>query len=245
VPTWFAVTLPDVTLVGLLLLPLGWLTGRDRVRRVGEPAMLGVALAGAIPLVLVIATGASLYDGVRHLLFLQPLLALGAAVGIRQAVIRAPRRWAALLVALTGLALTVTAIDAVRLHPYEHVYFNRLSGGIRAAEGRFELDYWGLSYREGAEWLAGRVQDDQPVAVASCSRPESTSHFLPARLRFAGSLRFGEVGPAGADYVLATALHDCGNVRPHGRVVNTVTRAGVTLLTVFEMAPRPGMVARP
>jgi hypothetical protein len=44
------------------------------------------------------------------------------------------------------------------LHPYEYIYFNRIFGGLPAAYDRFETDYFGLSLREGMEWI-NRVSD--------------------------------------------------------------------------------------
>ncbi|MGZ9222659.1 MAG: hypothetical protein ACXW4Q_11170, partial [Anaerolineales bacterium] len=49
------------------------------------------------------------------------------------------------LVILPGL------FASVRLHPYEYVYYNQFIGGVKGAVDRFELDYWGTSYREAAD----------------------------------------------------------------------------------------------
>ena len=58
------------------------------------------------------------------------------------------RGWACLVV-----AAGTTLVDVARLHPYEYAYFNRSFGGLPAAAGRFETDYWGVAYKEGFEWL--------------------------------------------------------------------------------------------
>ena len=56
-----------------------------------------------------------------------------------------------MLTAAAGLV----AYDIVTLHPYEYIYLNRLgAGGQTEASTRFETDYWGLSYKEGLDWLA-------------------------------------------------------------------------------------------
>ena len=40
------------------------------------------------------------------------------------------------------------------LHPYEYTYFNRLvAGGMEQANQRFEMEYWGTSFLEAADWL--------------------------------------------------------------------------------------------
>jgi hypothetical protein len=64
------------------------------------------------------------------------------------------------------LAALLPAILAIlRLHPYEYVYFNELTGGVRGAFRRYELDYWALSYREAAEYLDREASQETVVAV--------------------------------------------------------------------------------
>src|ERR1041384_5517648 len=53
------------------------------------------------------------------------------------------------LPAIRLLLLVVLAFPGlyaiVRLHPYEYIYYNSFVGGIRGADGHFELDYWRTS----------------------------------------------------------------------------------------------------
>jgi hypothetical protein len=57
-------------------------------------------------------------------------------------------REGALLAALCVLALAEPLVFLVRYHPQGNVFFNRLAGdGMRTVRDRFEVDYWGLSYR--------------------------------------------------------------------------------------------------
>ena len=133
-----------------------------------------------------------------------------------------------------GLSL-ITVVDAARLFPYEHVYFNRISGGLPAAEGNFELDYWGLAYREGAEWINENLPASSGIKIASCSSPESTSHFLSDDFRYVGSFFFGAEEPP--DFFMYTAPHDCGHWIPAGEVVHGVKRSGVPLLTIVRTTP--------
>jgi hypothetical protein len=58
----------------------------------------------------------------------------------------------------TGLALAGTAGQMVAAHPNQQVYFNCLAGS-QVATG-YELDYWGLSFRQGLEYVA--AHDKRP-----------------------------------------------------------------------------------
>jgi hypothetical protein len=46
------------------------------------------------------------------------------------------------------------AFEMIKIHPYQNLYFNFLAGKtLKEAGEKFELDYWGLSYREGLEYI--------------------------------------------------------------------------------------------
>src|SRR5690606_2528544 len=86
-------------------------------------------------------------------------------------------RIAAVAAVLGGLAaLSLPIIDMVRLHPYQYTHFNRASGGVRAAEGRYMLDYWGLSFKQAAAQLHATLAGQAPpqrwrAAVCGPQRP--------------------------------------------------------------------------
>src|SRR6185369_1804654 len=94
------------------------------------------------------------YDGLRHFLFLLPVAAVLAAMSFIEFLKNTksnPLRWG--IVAAAGLNMAVAAGHMARLHPYEYVYFNEMTGGLRGSEGKFDNDYWGASYKEAVEWL--------------------------------------------------------------------------------------------
>jgi hypothetical protein len=234
-PGWLYRTAPEATLIGLALAVTLLVFGKLPLKRFLQPVQLSAIVALGLPLLMVVLGRANLYDGARHFFFIQPLLAIGAAAGVVGAVTRVPR-WLSLgVLGVVGAAAVITFADAARLYPYEHVYFNRISGGLPAAEGQLELDYWGLSYREGAEWLNQNVPDPSGTAIASCSRPESTAHFLSDDFNYLGSHYFGV--EEFADFVLFTVPHDCGAMNLVGTVAYEVKREGVTLLTVVAAQP--------
>ncbi len=139
VPQWVWLVLPPVMLLGLAL----------SLVRLREPEVSGqvISLWGAVlfPIVYVIGTHATLYDGVRHLLFVLPPAAILASAGWIGA-----SRWAlpmARLAAFAALAVGVTepALFQWRNHPNQTAYIQPLAGGPRAAYARYDLDYWGNS----------------------------------------------------------------------------------------------------
>jgi hypothetical protein len=137
-PQWFLITLPLVLIAGLVLSLI-----RLRGGAPGRAGTLGLWAGVLFPVVYVIVVGATLYDGVRHLLFVVPLMAVLAASGWMLVLENERRavRVAACAVLLAGIARPVAF--ELRDHPNQAVYFNELAGGPSGAYGEYDMDYWG------------------------------------------------------------------------------------------------------
>jgi hypothetical protein len=249
-PNWFALTLPELYLVaglmGLVALGLLW-----RARPLPPETRLRLLQAGwlaGIPLLLVtgvVVRRMPLYDGLRHFLFLFPLLAalagVAAAAFFRSALPRGAR------LAGGGVLLAaclVTLVDMVRLHPYQSVYFNRLwAGGMKAGVDRYEGDYFCLSYKEGCEWLLRRYEGAscrEPIRVAGQSVQEQTDLYLRRTEEGRQLFRSVPVATGNPHYVLTTTRF-LDHLKTPGKLVFTAEREGAKLLYLFELhAPECG-----
>jgi hypothetical protein len=161
-PEWLLISTPPVVIAGAILSvsvarSRGWTLRRD--------ALWAVAV---LPVLLVIIRGSTLYDGIRHLLFVYPILVVLAASGWTAWLMERNPRWlrrgvAALLAA--GL-VNVLAFD-VRFHPNQTVYFNELVGGPRGAFARFEMDYWGNCVLQAVAWSAKMARlSGRPITIS-------------------------------------------------------------------------------
>jgi hypothetical protein len=131
----------------------------------------------------------------------------------------------------------------VRLHPYQAVYYNALVGGLSAANGRYETEYWGSSYREAALRLVREVEAEEGEAAAAqgwtvmlCTRPRASppilaSHYLPDGWEMT---KYREQ----ADFYLAFARWGCPEHVP-GRELFRVERQGVPLAVAKDLRPAP------
>ena len=240
-PKWFAMTLPEFYLVALLagLLALA-VALRARPRAWISPKGLALAfLVGSVgaPLIGAMVMRAGVYDAHRHFLFLMPPLAALAGVALSGGLDLLRSRQARVALLAVWLAgASVTARDMIAMHPYEYTYFNRLSGGLRAAAGRFEIDYWGASYEAGLAWLVQHVPKSRKVfRVANCSVPAQTEYYLERWAKAGEHFRFTE-NRKRADFLLATTRYGCH--KAEGEVLHTVEREGVPLLYVIRLRHR-------
>lgn len=237
-PTWFALTLPEIYIVAAVScgLCVCWRARRWQLERVWALAVLSLFVI--VPVLGVLATHPTLYDAHRHFLFLLPLLAALSGVALARALEN--RALPALVRAGIAGAWLVCAVqvasDMVRLHPYEYVYFNRLSGGLAAQRSRYETDYWGASYREGLAWVRDNITGSQHgrkrVTVSGCyGSREPLQYYLEEWPEM--HERFAHTGREGrAEIFLAITRDGCHHVR--GRVIHEVSRMGAPLLYVLQ-----------
>ena len=164
IPTWLAITTPP----GVLLLSLIGAAGvlRQTLTHPGEllrnptTRFEGLLVACVLlPVGAVIVLNTNVYDGWRQMYFLYAPLCLLAVAGLRR--LAGVCRWPALRAGVYGLAVAGLAgvvIEMVELHPYQHLYFNRLVDRHTPEylRGQYGMDYWLTAHREGLEYLLRR-----------------------------------------------------------------------------------------
>ncbi|MBF8255414.1 MAG: hypothetical protein HW375_321 [Anaerolineales bacterium] len=153
----------QTTLPALALAGFGVYLGLSR-KDSRRPEYLVTCLWFALPMVLAIALGTTLYDNGRHYLFMWTAGFLYAAVTLEWLL--ACRVPSAAKVAIVVAILLPGIVGILRLHPYEYVYFNELSGGVRGAVRRYELDYWATSYREAMDYVNREASPGAWIALA-------------------------------------------------------------------------------
>jgi hypothetical protein len=241
-PRWFLVTTSDVTLLVLGAVAAMALLGRLRPLSGwfrGESVVLIAAVAG--PPAVLVANHATLYDGLRHVLFIIPPLMAVLAHMLVSGLRAVPNHRVRLIAALVlALAAAVTIADMVRLHPYQYVYFNRIvAGGLRGAAGEYETDYWGASLKEAAEWTIANVPAtaDRPVRVGNACSPDLTGYFIAsdpsARVRFV-NVNVDDVKRGAVEIMLAITRGGRHEKLP-GEVLHRVERDGVALSYVIAV----------
>lgn len=196
-PTYFLVQLPELTSL-LFAVGLGVCareTWRSWRRRAELPlGMLLLVGATLLPPTYAILRGSTLYDGLRHFLFIMPPLACLAGVTFARscgALAVRRRSWARALAALGLLFVTDQVVALVQLHPYQHVFFNRVAGGTRPAVKRYETEYYGALYQElGKELSETLWQRDREAylnrnySIAACGSYLFISHNMPPNFRY-------------------------------------------------------------
>ena len=161
-PAWLAISTPLVILLGALLS-----AGRFRDRNWGSIRLAAIWAFILLPAIMAMAKRLSLYDGLRHMFFIIPPLAVLAAIGWDWVLRSTGGRVRAAAAFVLALGMAEPLIFQVRNHPNQAVYFSPVIGGPRGAFGRFEMDYWGNCVFQATDWAAQRAEEARmPVGVA-------------------------------------------------------------------------------
>lgn len=207
VPVWITISTP---LPYTLLFLLGCLTavftcaGHPRGALRMERPLLLCLLWFFAPILAIIALQSGIYQEWRHLFFVYPAFLLIALRGW-QLLARAMRGMTthALIVLwmLTAAALLPTARWVIRNHPFEYAYFSMPTSWV---QGAFDLDYWGLSYRQAFAYIF-RTSTSDSIGVYA----EQNIAYVNGEVLFPTQRsRWRVADPQTADYIIDRNAQD-------------------------------------
>jgi len=161
-PKWMLISTPlFITVLGLVG-AIGWFFNH----RIAVLEKLIPFLWILLPLGLVLWKGATVYDGWRHVYFVYPAVILLSVFGAKFLFEELFRWKSAKLIPIAFAAIPV--VWMVNNHPNQQVYFNPLV--MKNAAHNYEMDYWGLSYKQAYEWLFDS-NPEGPLHVAAANAP--------------------------------------------------------------------------
>ena len=164
IPVWVSLTTPPAVLVLALIgaaRAIAAAAGRPGdVFRNGPTRFEVLAVAClAAPVAATILLNANIYNGWRHVYFLYAPLCLLAALGLRRLASPSGAVWMqrGVLFAVV-VSLGFTAVETVRIHPWQMVYFNALVDRTtpERLRTRFDMEYWGTPYAAALKCLLDR-----------------------------------------------------------------------------------------
>lgn len=166
VPAWLVAQLPIAMGVATVVALVVIARNRHVPGLPFRPSIVALPLltqALLLPIV-VLATKPNIYDGIRHFIFIIPgiagLIALAVAIGMASK--RSPKRSRAPWFAWGVTAVVALSLFAnVRWYPYSYTFVNPAAGAVKHVRV-WELDFWGLTLREGID----RLRTDGAITVA-------------------------------------------------------------------------------
>lgn len=163
-----AITIPVVVFAGIMVF-VGFTVKISKERNALAYGML--AFTVIFPVVFVIFEKSNLYSSWRQFLFVYPGIVIMSATGL-SFLLDTLKRWGfQLAIVVIFLFLCIHPVKfMIKNHPYEYLYYNELTGGVKGAYANYEQDYYYASQTEASEWLISYLKDNNitdPVKVAA------------------------------------------------------------------------------
>ncbi|HYV91114.1 MAG TPA: hypothetical protein VE978_05000 [Chitinophagales bacterium] len=207
IPVWMGITIPILWqlffLAGLVFVVIMVIRTIKNFFR-DSWQWLVIAAWLFVPWLMVLLLHSTVYDEWRHLFFIYPAFILIAVAGVKMLIDKLNNTRGnfiqvllrvSCLVLFTAQSFFVLTFS-LKNHPYEYSYFNSLAG--KNPQQKFDLDYWGLSYRQALEYLVQNAKEESIKVCWHNSPGYYNLAWLPARERN----RIHEVHFDSADYFL-------------------------------------------
>ncbi|MBC7876666.1 MAG: hypothetical protein H7Y59_05785 [Anaerolineales bacterium] len=177
-----------------------------------------------IPFISFIFLRSALYDNFRQIIFILPPIFLMGGVAFEKIK---NIKWQIVFITI---CLIPGIIGSVRLHPYEYIYYNSFVGEVSNVQRRFELDYWGISYREAAEYVNKIAPPNAAIWVDGPSRLFAVFAREDLKVYSPGEIERAEH----YDYVVVTTRYDLDKRNyPNAKIIYKIAR-GEAVLTVIK-----------
>ncbi len=172
IPVWILITTPIVYLIlffaGVVKISLStiFFKREKNIRLILTD--LFFLLFILLSIISVIVLNSTLYNGWRHMYFIYPAFVMIALVGIEFFLKIIKNKYVFIIFQLIIIFTFInTSYWMVKNHPHQNVYFNRLAG--KNIQNKFEMDYWGLSYKENLDYLL-KIDERDKLYIWNSSR---------------------------------------------------------------------------
>lgn len=218
---WMGVTIPVLTIILFLVGVIGLLKKRGKFMGFMEWVMV---LLFIIPVFYFIVFRPTLYNGWRHLQFIYLPISMLTVYGLNAML---SLKWGQYA---SWMAAAYSVFILFLWQPYGYAYFNEIYAAT-AKPCTWDQDYWGLSARQGLQYVASHDTRDSIVISSFTESPELNALMLPLK----DQKRFHFVHTQGAgDYEVEVKrgryFADIG-----GTVIYTVCPLKDTLVRVVKL----------
>lgn len=192
----------------------------------------------AAPIGAAILTKAVVYDGVRHFLFIVPVLCVLAGVSFSawlssESIVNSQSKTIVNHTMLITYLVTIGSMAS--LHPYQYTYFNYIfGGGLSRAGQRFESDYWATCIKESFEWVVSNhgAVPGKPTNIAAWVENFQLQYYIDKYKNIRPDIVFTPNEAESNIYITTSRFN--GHLNKPYKLIHTIDRQGTKLCYIFE-----------
>ncbi len=179
------VLLPIITSIYLLL----------KKRFTLHPSVKYLSVFTLVNILLYLILHPVVYNTTRHFIYLLAVLVVISAYFLIETIKLVSPRYKKYVIGVSVLYTIITVYKLATLHPYEYIYYNELIGGVRGADQRYELDYWGAAYKESADYVVSIIEknDLQELKVYSCDNQFAMVYYSKFKFSLIPNSRYSDI----------------------------------------------------
>jgi hypothetical protein len=235
-PMWIFITTPFLYsllwITGILFIIGGFLKN-PVLQTIKDYKQLSILVLFFAPVLSVIVLNSVVYDGWRHLYFIYPFFLLIGVHGLKS-LTESLHNFIYSKHIIFGLLLISMALVSnwmIKNHPFENVYFNTYARTKMEAGSKFELDYWGLSYKQGLEYILKTDKTSLPIRYTSLNLPGKLNQYrLPLNMR--EKLQYVEASDTTWQYYL-TNYRGMG-APDNTEVIHKIKVNGINIMGIYK-----------
>jgi hypothetical protein len=173
----------------------------------------------------------SMYDGLRHFLFILPPIFIFTGMTFEFLIDHIAISWLRAGLILALIAPGIAGI--IQLHPYEYTYYNSFVGGTRGVFRNYETDYWLTCYKEAVGQLDQTADQSINLYV---HREAYIAAYYAKRTINVKDLRGAVDEVRSGDYILVnTRTNEDRKVFKDAPIVMQIARGGATFCIVRQI----------
>ena len=157
-PIWFFYKLPIIILIGLLVYPL--IEKKLFVKKINSIIILGLILTVMLIVFILIFSKAVLYDELRQVMFLIPLMMIVSFVSIYYFLSKK------FLYTIIISYILFFTFQNFKIYPYNYIWLNNFSSFLNVNKN-FVLDYWGASTKRVGKFLKNEISDNKICTISN------------------------------------------------------------------------------
>ena len=151
------------------------------------------------PFLLVLFTPFSIYDGLRHVLWMLPYFCIIPGLTIYYLIENINTLPAKLTLSLLSLLIIYFLLNFFLITPYQYTYLNIFNGKVENRYKKFENDYWASSIKE----LIKKINLDKKskISFATCGITQTSAKYYLEKNGYS-NFRFGN--SKNSSYIIMT-----------------------------------------
>jgi len=169
-----------------------------------------------------------IYNGMRHFLFLMPMIVTIATFGFFD-LLKSKLNQKIKIIFFIGIFSSIvwTLYEIVNLFPNQYAYFNEISGGFRNNYLKYETEYWGGSYKFATEYIRENIAPNyNDLKVSSCFIGFGVQYYAQGKFRHV--IRQSE-----GDLLICDVVSEMG-IEKHklGEIVHQINIHGIPFINI-------------